>query len=71
MADPIGITMPALGQHIKVLKAANLVTSRKVGRQRLCSVNPEGMTSLENFAQAQRDLWKPRFSALHKLLDED
>jgi hypothetical protein len=29
------------------------------------------MTSLETFAQTQRDLWKTRFSALHKLLDED
>lgn len=70
LADPIGITLTALGQHIKVLEAAQLVTSRKVGRERLCSLNPEGMASLEGFARLQRDLWSTRFGALRKLLEE-
>jgi DNA-binding transcriptional ArsR family regulator len=64
LAGPIGITLTALGQHIKVLKAANLVTCRKVGGERLCSLNPNGMAQLETFAQGQRDLWATRFAAL-------
>ncbi len=71
LATPIGITLTALGQHIKILEAADLVTSRKVGRERHCSINPAGMASLEGFAQLQRNLWKSRFGALRKLLEDD
>ena len=70
LADPIGITLTALGQHLKVLEAAGLVTTRKVGRARLCSLNPEGMAHLEGFARLQRDLWQTRFGALRNLLED-
>jgi DNA-binding transcriptional ArsR family regulator len=70
LAAPIGITLTALGQHIKVLEAAHLVTSRKVGRERLCSLNPEGIAQLEGFAKLQRDLWTTRFATLRKLLED-
>jgi DNA-binding transcriptional ArsR family regulator len=71
LAAPIGITLTALGQHIKILEAADLVLSRKVGRERYCSINPAGMASLEGFAKLQKDLWTSRFGALRKILEED
>jgi DNA-binding transcriptional ArsR family regulator len=71
LAAPIGITITALGQHIKILEAADLVTSRKVGRDRICSINPVGLTSLEGFIKLQRDLWRSRFDALHKIVEDD
>lgn len=71
LATPIGITLTALGQHIKCLEAADLVTSHKVGRTRVCSLNPAGLASLEDFAKLQRDLWTLRCSTLRKLLEED
>lgn len=70
LADPIGITLTALGQHIKILEAAELVLTRKVGRERHCRINPAGMARLEGFAQLQRDLWATRFGALRKLLED-
>lgn len=71
LAAPIGVTLTALGQHIKCLEAADLVISRKVGRARVCSINPAGMQGLEDFARLQRSLWTSRFAALHRLLDQD
>lgn len=71
LADPIGISLTALGQHIKIMEAADLVRSRKVGRERYCSINPAGMAHLEGFAAMQRALWTDRFGALRRLLEEE
>jgi DNA-binding transcriptional ArsR family regulator len=70
LAGPLQITLTGMGQHIKVLEGAHLVSTRKVGRERLCSVNPQGLTTLEEFAKLQRNMWKSRFGALRKLVEE-
>jgi DNA-binding transcriptional ArsR family regulator len=69
LAGPLAITLTGMGQHIKVLEGAHLVTTRKVGRERLCSVNPQGLTTLEEFAKLQRNMWKARFGALRRLVE--
>ena len=69
LAAPLGITLTGLGQHIRVLEAAQLVSSRKVGRERRCMIDPAGLDRLEAFAQLQRSLWRSRFGALRQILE--
>ena len=52
LAEPLNITLTGLGQHIKILEAAKLVRTEKVGRERICSVNPEVLppwSNLQNY----------------------
>jgi hypothetical protein len=53
-----------------VLEAAQLVSSRKVGRERRCRIDPAGLERLEAFARLQRSLWRSRFDALRQILEE-
>jgi DNA-binding transcriptional ArsR family regulator len=69
LAGPLGITLTGLGQHIKVLESAQLVSSRKVGRERRCTVDPAGLELLEAFARLQRSLWRSRFDALRQIVE--
>ena len=69
LAEPLNITLTGLGQHIKILEAAKLVRTEKVGRERICSINPEGLTTMENFAKLHRGLWSSRFSTLRKIVE--
>jgi DNA-binding transcriptional ArsR family regulator len=69
LAEPLGITLTGLGQHIRVLEAAQLVSSRKVGRERRCMIDPAGLERLETFAQLQRSLWRSRFDALRHIVE--
>jgi DNA-binding transcriptional ArsR family regulator len=69
LAEPLNITLTGLGQHIKILEAAKLVRTEKIGRERICSINPEGLATMENFAKLHRDLWSSRFSALRKFVE--
>ncbi len=69
LAEPLNITLTGLGQHIKILEAAKLVRTEKVGRERICSINPEGLAAMENFAKLHRNMWSSRFSTLRNIVE--
>jgi DNA-binding transcriptional ArsR family regulator len=43
------MSRPAISQHLRVLKRANLVTDRADGARRLYAVNPEALASLRTY----------------------
>jgi DNA-binding transcriptional ArsR family regulator len=49
LAREFPISRPAISQHLRVLKHANLVTHDSDGARRLYSVNPEALASLRTF----------------------
>lgn len=54
LAEPLPMTLAAVGQHIAVLEAAGLVTSRKVGRVRTCTLDTTVLTQAEGWINARR-----------------
>jgi DNA-binding transcriptional ArsR family regulator len=46
LAGKLPVTRPAVSQHLKVLKAAGLVTDTRSGTRRLYQLNPEGVARL-------------------------
>ncbi len=68
LAQPLGITLGGLGQHIRVLEAASLVRTRKVGRERRRAIDLDGLERLETFAL--RTLWRSRFDAPRRVVEE-
>jgi ArsR family transcriptional regulator, arsenate/arsenite/antimonite-responsive transcriptional repressor len=47
-ADIFGISQPAVSQHLKVLREAGLVTTRRDGTQIYYSLDPRGLRQLES-----------------------
>jgi DNA-binding transcriptional ArsR family regulator len=50
----VNLTQPAVSQHLKVLRGARLVQSRKQGQQRIYSVDREGLADLRAYVES---LW--------------
>jgi DNA-binding transcriptional ArsR family regulator len=48
LADELPISRPAVSQHLKVLKAAGLVTDRAAGTRRVYRLSPEGLGALRD-----------------------
>jgi len=48
LADALPISRPAVSQHLKVLKAAGLVTDRAEGTRRVYRLNPAGIAALRD-----------------------
>jgi DNA-binding transcriptional ArsR family regulator len=69
LANPLGITLTAVGQHLRVLEAAGLTTSEKRGRARYCQLRPEGMRAIEDWARQCRSEWEARLDRLGDVLD--
>jgi len=46
LAERLGVTQPAVSQHLAVLRAARLVESRAEGRKRIYRPDPAGVGAL-------------------------
>ncbi len=46
LAAELPVSRPAVSQHLRVLKAAGLVTDRAAGRRRIYQVDPTGLSAM-------------------------
>jgi DNA-binding transcriptional ArsR family regulator len=49
LAAKLPVSRPAVSQHLKVLKQAELVTDRAVGNRRIYQLNPDGLGALRAY----------------------
>jgi DNA-binding transcriptional ArsR family regulator len=69
--DNFSVSHPAISQHLKVLREANVVQMEKRAQQHLYRINPDSMLDLQDWAKQIADLWNQRFDALDKVLAEE
>ncbi|MSQ26474.1 MAG: transcriptional regulator [Dehalococcoidia bacterium] len=60
------VTRPAISQHLRVLREAELVTARKEGTRRMYRARPEGLEGLREYLQA---FWTDSLSALKEVVE--
>src|SRR3954470_11902557 len=63
LARHLPVSRPAVSQHLKVLKAAGLVTDRPEGARRVYQIDPQGLGQvrawLDQFWDASLDPFRP------------
>ena len=64
LAGPLPMSLPAVLQHVKVLERSGLVTTKKVGRMRICRLEVEPLTNVQNWIAARRRTWERRLERL-------
>ena len=69
LAEPLGITLAAVSQHVQVLEAAGVVRTEKVGRVRTCRIEGAGLRVAERWLSERRLAVESRFDRLDALLD--
>jgi DNA-binding transcriptional ArsR family regulator len=70
LAKPFDMSLAAIVQHLQILEESGLVHSEKVGRVRTCSIEPAGLSLVEQWIEDRRSLWEQRFDRLGDLLAE-
>jgi DNA-binding transcriptional ArsR family regulator len=68
LAQPLGMSLPAVIQHLQVLEASGLIRSEKVGRVRTCRIEPGQLRSAEQWIARRRAVWERRFDRLGEYL---
>lgn len=69
LRDHFSISQPAISQHLKVLRDAELAQARVDGQRRLYSLRAGGVDELSAWLQSIRRTWSARLTALDDYLD--
>jgi len=67
LARNFPVSRPAISQHLRILKQANLVLDRPEGNRRLYQINPEGFDSLREYFD---QFWSQALTAFKKKVEE-
>jgi DNA-binding transcriptional ArsR family regulator len=52
LAETLPVSRPAVSQHLRVLKAAGLVSERPAGTRRVYRVDPDGLVAVRDYFEA-------------------
>jgi DNA-binding transcriptional ArsR family regulator len=69
--DRFQVSHPAISQHLKILREANLVLVEKQAQYRIYRINPEPIRELETWVKELTKIWDERFGALDQVLQEE
>ena len=70
LAQRFHMTLTGMKKHVGVLEQAGLVTTRKVGRVRTCTLGRRRLEEEVMWIERYRQLWAARFDALDDIVEE-
>lgn len=70
LAAPLEMSLPAVVQHLDVLRDSGLVRSEKVGRVRTCRLEPAPLRAVEHWIAAHRADLESQLDRLGDVLNE-
>ncbi len=69
LAKPLGISLPAVSRHLKILEEARLIRRHKVARCYYFEINLAPLQEAEEWLQSHRAFWTRQLSSLRTYLD--
>lgn len=63
------VSAPAISQHLKVLRDANLVLVERKAQLRLYSINTPAFEEVEDWVSKITKVWEDRFERLEQVLE--
>lgn len=68
IADNFSISPPAISQHLKVLREAEVLQMKKLAQKRLYSINQAGINEISGWILELKKLWAKQYDALDNYL---
>ncbi|MEZ4586616.1 MAG: metalloregulator ArsR/SmtB family transcription factor [Gemmatimonadales bacterium] len=62
------MSLPGALKHVRILEAARLVRTRKVGRQRSCRLEPAALDQAARWIESHRAFWERQLDSLDRYL---
>ena len=70
LLEPFAISQPAVSKHLRILREARLVRSRKVGRIRVYAVEASKLREVHDWVTHFEKYWDEKLDALGRYLDK-
>jgi DNA-binding transcriptional ArsR family regulator len=71
IAEQFEMSRPAVSQHLKVLRDADIVTVRADAQRRIYSLSDAGLDEVDEWLQKVRRYWLGRLDKLEQALREE
>lgn len=71
LRDVAQISAPAISRHLKVLRAAGVVTQRVEGTKRIYAIAPDAVAQISKWTLDHEAFWTPSLDRLAAALQED
>ena len=68
LAKPFAMTQQAVSKHLAYLERARLIEKRREGRQHICSLTPDAIREVAEWAENYRRFWDASFERLDEYL---
>ena len=69
LTEPFGLSQQMISKHIATLVRARLVMKRKRGRESVCTLRPEALKTVSDWAMTYRQAWEERFDKLNVVVN--
>jgi DNA-binding transcriptional ArsR family regulator len=71
IAERFPVSLPAISQHLAVLRESRLVRARRNGRTRIYRVRPAPLRQVARWVKAYERFWSGKLDALDEYLDKN
>lgn len=70
LAENFDMSRPAVSKHIKVLHNSGFIAIEDIGRERYCSLQPDGFKDLQKWLEYFDAFWAAKLQKLGTLLND-
>lgn len=70
LQQPFALSQQMISKHIAVLVRARLVTKRKRGRESVCTLRPQAIRHVGEWAMTYRQFWEESFDKLDTVVQQ-
>nr|WP_183792490.1 metalloregulator ArsR/SmtB family transcription factor [Edaphobacter lichenicola] len=70
IADNFEMSRPAVSKHLRLLRSAGLVVTRKDGTASLCDLNAKPLRTIQDWLQDYEAFWSDTLHSLKKHMEE-
>ena len=64
LTEPFALSQQMISKHIACLVRARIVSKRKQGRESICTLRPEAIRTVSEWAISYRQFWEESFDKL-------
>ena len=70
LTEPFALSQQMISKHIACLVRARIVIKKKRGRESVCTLRPEAIKTVSNWAMSSRRFWEESFDKLEVVVNQ-
>jgi DNA-binding transcriptional ArsR family regulator len=71
LAQPFGVSLPAISRHLRLLEEADLIVRERRGRQHVFTLQPVPLRDAATWLESYRHFWEVRLDRLASHVEEN